>query len=223
MLERNTKKLYFNPGCALSLYKPEKEHEIFAYLKRIFPAIQMHNICCHHNPQLPKGSVIINVCGGCNKRFKTLYDGIETISLWEVIDKLENFPFPDYHGTEISIHDPCPVRGEPAIHQSIRSLLRKMNFRIAEAEAHGTSSICCGDGLYPACSMEELQKAMKKRADSMPAENVAVYCVSCIKSMTIGGKMPCYVIDLLFAEDTNPQETDTKKWHDALEAYIETH
>ena len=223
MLERNHKQIYFNPGCALNLYKPEKEYEILAYLKGIFPAIQMHNICCQHDPQLPKGSIIINVCGGCNKRFQSLYDGIDTISIWEVIDKLEHFPCPNYHGMEISIHDPCPVRGEPAIHQAIRSLLKKMNCTIIEAEDNGAASICCGDSLYPSCSMEEIHIAMKKRADSMPSENVAVYCVSCIKSMAIGGKTPRYMVDLLFDEDTAPPETDTKKWHDALEAYIETH
>ena len=57
----------------------------------------------------------------------------------------------------------------------------------------------------------------------MPCQEVAVYCVSCIKSMAVGGKTPRYLVDLLLGEATDPQETDLVKYHDAIEANIETH
>ena len=57
----------------------------------------------------------------------------------------------------------------------------------------------------------------------MPCQQVAVYCVPCIKSMCIGEKEPRYLVDLLLGEETDHQECDTKKWHDALDAYIKTH
>ena len=116
------------------------------------------------NPQLPDGSIIINVCAGCDRRFRNLYDGISTISLWEIIDKLNNFPFPDYHGMEVSVHDPCPVRNIPVVHMAVRELLQKMNINVIEAEKNGTNSVCCGDSLYPDCDIKKIHTAMKNRA-----------------------------------------------------------
>lgn len=37
----------------------------------------------------------------------------------------------------------------------------------------------------------------------MPCEEVVVYCASCITSMSVGGKRPRYLLDLLFGEDTD--------------------
>lgn len=215
--------LYFNPGCALSLYRPETAEKIMVYLRENFSNVQMHNICCRHDPKLERGSVIINVCAGCSKRFGSLYEGVSTISLWEILDELDNFLFPDYGGMEVSVHDPCPVRSEPNVHRAVRSLLKKMNMRIVEAEHIGTNSVCCGDSLYPGCDREQIHGAMKRRADSMPCEKVVVYCVSCIKAMHTGGKTPCHLTDLLLGKVTDPQECDIGRWHQELDGYIQTH
>jgi hypothetical protein len=64
---------------------------------------------------------------------------------------------------------------------------------------------------------------MKKKATQMPVEEVLVYCVSCAKSMFIGGKRPRYLIDLLFNERTIPKTIDLDKWHQELDAFIESH
>lgn len=64
---------------------------------------------------------------------------------------------------------------------------------------------------------------MKERADSMHCDEVCVYCVSCIKSMHIGGKTPRHLMDLLMGEETDPQEYDTVKWHEQLNEYIDKH
>jgi hypothetical protein len=217
------KNLYFNPGCALQIYSPKSVQKIFRYLKSNYPQIRMHDICCRHDPRLPEGSCIINVCAGCDHRFRTLYPGISTVSLWETIAELDNFPFPDYNGMEISIHDACPVRNTPAVHEAVRTLLKKMNFRIVEAAHHGTNSVCCGDSLYPDCDMEAVLAAMHRRAESMPCENVAVYCVSCVKAMSVGGRIPRYMVDLLLGQPTVPQECDIREWHDELNRYIDAH
>ena len=89
---------WFNPGCALSVYKPHAEEEILKLLNRYFGPVKPHNICCHHDPQLPRGATIINNCAGCDRRFRSLYEGIQTISLWEVLDQLPDLPLPWYDG-----------------------------------------------------------------------------------------------------------------------------
>ncbi len=216
-------KCFFNPGCALSIYKPDAEHKILQILNEYFGTVSLHNVCCHHDPGLEKGATIINNCSGCDRRFRSLYEGIQTISLWEVLDSMKDLPLPDHTGLTLSVHDSCSFRKKPQVHAAVRSLLAKMNIAVIESEFSGTNSICCGDNLYPHVSIEEVTAFQKKRASQMPCEDVAVYCVSCIKSMAIGEKTPHHMVDLVLNEKTEPQETRIDLYHDALKIYIDAH
>lgn len=93
-----------------SIYKPEMENKFIEILNKNYQETVMHKICCLHEPQIEKGSLIINVCAGCDKRFGTLYEGISTISLWEILDELDSFPYPDCQGFKMSVHDACSLR-----------------------------------------------------------------------------------------------------------------
>lgn len=217
------KKTYFNPSCALSIYKPDMESRLLDYLNKNYRETALHKVCCHHDPRLEIDSLIINVCGGCDKRFDSLYDGVSTISLWEVIDSIDSFSFPNYGGFKISVQDACPVREKPQVHQAVRNLLRKMNIEVVETEFHGTRSICCGDGFYQSLPIDQVHQKMTERAQSMPCEDVCAYCISCIKAIYVGGKKPRYLLDLLMGEDTDAQTSDTVKWHEQLATYIEQH
>ncbi|WP_042276432.1 (Fe-S)-binding protein [[Clostridium] dakarense] len=216
-------KTYFNPGCGLSIYKPEMENKILKFLNENYGEVALHKICCYHDPQLETGSLIINVCAGCDRRFRSLYEGISTISIWEIIDGLDEFKYPDYKGLKVSVQDACPVREKPQVHQAVRNLLKKMNIDVAETKFHGTRSICCGDNFYPNLPVEKVNEKMKERASSMPCDDVCVYCISCIKSMHIGGKNPRHLMDLLMGETTDTQIYDTVKWHKQLQDYIDNH
>jgi len=215
--------VYFNPGCALNLYKPDKAETLLALLKTQFADISMHTICCHYDPKVPTGSRIINVCAGCDRRFRTLYEGVSTVSLWEIIDGADDFPFPNYSGTVLSIQDPCPVRERPKVHRAVRGLLEKMKIQVIEPANSGIHSICCGDNFYPALPVDKVHEKMFERGDAMSCDEVCVYCVSCIKSMHIAGKKPRYLLDILMGESTEPQECDTVKWHNRLGEYRALH
>jgi hypothetical protein len=71
--------------------------------------------------------------------------------------------------------------------------------------------------------VDEVKEQMKKRANEMPADNVVVYCVSCSKSMYIGGKNPRYLVDLLFGEDTIVETFEPDDWHGQLNKFINEH
>jgi len=216
-------KCYFNPGCAMSLYKPEAVEEILHLLNRRFLPTQLHTICCRHEPELPTGSTVINNCAGCDRRFRSLYEGVQTISLWEVLDAIPALPLPTYDGMQLSVHDSCSFRKKPQVHAAVRSLLEKMHIEVVESQYAGTKSICCGDNFYGHIPLEEVNAFQKKRASQMPCQDVAVYCVSCIKSMHIGGKTPHHMLDLVLGELTEVQETRLDVYHDELDRYIEEH
>ena len=216
-------KLYFNAGCAMIVQKPEAEQKLFNLLKEYLPTVKLHSICCSHEPNLPAGSTIINNCAGCDRRFRTLYEGIQTISLWEILDTFPTLPLPNYNGIEMSIQDSCSFREKPQVHKAVRNILGRMNINIVEAKNHGTTSICCGDSLFSKISVEKVNEAQKKRAAQMPCDDVVVYCASCIKSMYIGGKNPHHMVDLIFGETTEPNVYETEQWHKQVKEYSSKH
>ena len=217
-------KQVYAPGCAFMLYKPTLAEKIDVFLnEHTGSSILRHSICCRHDPKLEKGTQVINTCAGCDRRFRELYEGVSTVSLWEVLAESVAFPFPDYGGVEMSIHDACPIRTEERVHRAIRKLLQRMNIVIVEPTATRTQSNCCGDSFYDSLPVEQVKEKMRERANEMPRNEVVVYCVSCIKSMYIGGKKPRYVVDLLFGDDTLPGEYEPDTWHGMLKKYIESH
>ena len=213
----------FAPGCALILYKQELVEKIHKILNENMGEMDILTICCKNHPELIPRADVINVCPGCNKRYSQNYEDTTTISLWEVLAESDFFPLPDYNGKEMSIIDTCPTRSEVKIHKAIRTLLKKMNIRLIEPTKTGIKSTCCGDSFYGDIPTEKIKVQMKKRVSEMPVDDVVVYCVSCSKSVFIGGKKPRYMIDLLFNEETIPKTIEPDLWHNELDEYIARH
>lgn len=213
----------FAPGCALMLYKPYLAEKLNAILNENLGSMNQLLTCCKHEPQLNSHTEVINVCPGCDKRYANDYQNTTTISLWEILAGTDFFPLPDYGGRVMSILDACPTREKVSVHQAIRTLLGKMNITIIEPRKTGTRSTCCGDSFYGVIPVEDVKRQMRKRTSEMPHNDVVVYCISCIKSVYIGGKSPHYLVDLLFGEDTLPGTYEPDEWHKELDEYISVH
>ena len=216
-------KKVFSPGCALMLYKPELADKIHEVLNVNCGSMDLLLTCCHHDPNLAIPTEIINICPGCDKRFRNDYKNATTISLWEILATSDFFSFPDYHGQSMTIIDACPTRDQERVHNAIRTVLQKMNINITEPEKTRNKSTCCGDSFYGVIPTEKVKEQMIKKASEMPLDDVVVYCVSCIKSTFVGGKKPHYMIDLLFGEETVSKTYEPDAWHKELDVYIEKH
>jgi len=212
-------KKLFAPGCALLIYKPNLAEKIFVTLKKIYHDIEWHETCCHHSPENCEPVKIINVCPGCNRRYKSLYKDVSTVSLWEIFADMK-VDLPDHTGKRVTVLDACPTANEKNVQKSIRVLLNRMNIAVTEAEQ---PQKCCGDTFYGKIPSDELIRKMKERAGEMPEDNVVVYCVSCVKSTTNGGKRAIYLPDLLFGEETQPGDCDPDRWHKEIDEFIEAH
>jgi Fe-S oxidoreductase len=182
-----------------------------------------HSLCCKHEPGLEQGTRVINVCAGCDRRFRELYDGVSTVSLWEILGASAAFPFPDYQGEEMSILDACPTRNQTRVHDAVRALLQRMNIRVVEPRLTRERGTCCGDSGYGTLPVEKVKGMMRRRAAEMPREDVVVYCISCIKALHIGGRRPRYLVDLLFGQTTGIGAFEPDEWHGMLQAYIDAH
>ena len=213
----------FVPGCAQMLYKPylaERLHELL--VDNIGP-MKMSLTCCKHIPALTPGTKVINICPGCDRRYRENYENSGTISLWEVLVENTFLSLPDFNGRDMTIIDACPTRDQTRVHDAVRTLAKRMNITLIEPKNTRTKSTCCGDSCYGSIPTAQVVEQMKKKASQMPVEEVLVYCVSCAKSMFIGGKRPRYLIDLLFNEETIPETIDLDKWHQDLDVFIDSH
>jgi hypothetical protein len=213
-------KRVYAPGCAFTLYKPELVDRLHTLLNEYLGEMDRLLTCCKNAPPLEPGTEVVSTCPGCDKRYRTNYEDSSNISLWEILAKSDFFPFPDYGGKKMSIIDACPVRDQARVHNAVRSVVRKMNITLIEPRTTRTKSICCGDSYWGLIPTDEVKKQMIKRTSEMPVEDIVVYCVSCSKSVFIGGKTPHYLIDLLFNEETIPQTLEPDQWHKELDDYI---
>ncbi len=213
----------YAPGCGLLIYKPQLAQKTAVFLNRADRTIPDYLTCCRSQPKLETGTRIINTCAGCDRRYRELYQGITTVSLWEILAESSSFPFPDYHGITMSIHDACPTRSEARVYSAIRTLLEKMNITVVEPKHTKAQARCCGDSFYGMLPVAQVKLMMQQRADEMPCAEVAVYCISCIKAMHIGGKKPRYIVDLLFNESTEIGTFEPEAWHRQLQEFIDTH
>lgn len=204
------------------IYKPELAYRIHDLLNSKIGNVEMLNTCCQHDPTSGSPVQIINICPGCDKRFRADYKNCSTISLWEVLADSDWFDFPDYKHRTMTIIDACPTRDQDKVHDSIRKLLLRMNINLIEPEKTRNKSTCCGDSFYGTLPIEKVKEQMKKKANELPLNDVVVYCVSCSCSVLNGDKVPHYLPDLLFGEATLPQ-ANLEKWHDELKIYIEKH
>jgi len=213
----------FAPGCALMLYKPELATKLHKFLCSHYGPMKMLLTCCRHTPHIASGKRVINVCPGCDRRYRENYDQPSTVSLWELLSENDSFKFPDYEAQEMTIIDACPTRDQDRVHNAVRALADKMNISIIEPDRTRRKSTCCGDTFFGSLPTEQVIVKMKEKALQMPAEDIMTYCVSCSKSMFVGGRRPRYLVDLLFGHDTIPKTFEPDQWHRELDAFIDTH
>ncbi|WP_416388383.1 4Fe-4S binding protein [Enterocloster clostridioformis] len=45
----NTENCYFNPGCAMNLYKHDGSNRMLKLLQDLFGEVKSHNVCCRHS------------------------------------------------------------------------------------------------------------------------------------------------------------------------------
>ena len=209
----------YAPGCALILHDQQSTLAMYKLVQKALGQTDYSELCCFYKPNLLKGTEIINTCPGCDQRLKQLYEEFTTQTVWEILAAADHLELPVYDGMTLSIHDACPTRERREVHEAVRKLAHKMKIKLIEPEHSGSSSICCGDSYYGVLSIDQVKQAMQNRADQMPNDEVLVYCVSCVKAISIGGKKPRLLSDLLLGQETVPGVLDLDEWHKQLKEY----
>lgn len=190
----------FAPGCALNRYKPELIEKISRFLQEAAITDGDYMTCCKAEPEIDDATVLITCCPGCSHKFELKLPNAKVLSLWKVLMNTE-FPFPDYHGARMSIHDSCHARqrNSSEMQESARLLCARMNIELIEPEETRDHAVCCGGS---ACDYETRKELAFRRAEAFSQNEVVVYCTGCVRSFSVTGVKPRHLLDLLFEEST---------------------
>ena len=74
-------KKVFAPGCALIIYKPHLAEKLHEMLSENIESMDRLDICCRNKPSLEDGTEVINICPGCDRRYRENYQTSSTVSL----------------------------------------------------------------------------------------------------------------------------------------------
>lgn len=208
----------FLPACSVKLHTPEGSRIIKDYLTTNYD-IEVTGCCKINYKNLTEDDKIVYLCNSCAAHIEESTPS-SMISLWEMIDKDDNFDFPDYGGRKMAIQDCWRSYDRRSQQVAIRSLLEKMNIEVEEMDENFERTRFCGvsalrdlpvingelapkrfiedaGGLFLPHSEEDKQRLMEKHCTEIHSNEVVCYCTSCIEGILLGGKKGYHLLDVL--------------------------
>ena len=194
-------KTLFAPGCALRKYKPELIERVNSFLSEAGLIDGMYLTCCKAEERLIEDVTLITCCPGCSHKFEAMYPNSQVISLWKVLLST-SFPFPNYHGQKMSIHDSCHARNRNSSEMQVSSrlLCERMCITLVEPTCTRDEARCCGGSL--GTDFVKRKEMAISRAKEFSEKDVVVYCTGCVRSFSVTDVAPRHLLDLLFEEPT---------------------
>ena len=213
---------YYFPSCNFTRLRPETSEKAKNFMASAgFRVVG----CCRPGHKVLSGwsDTVVTVCETCSIIIGENRPAARVISLYEFIDGLPDFPFPDYKGERITLQDCYRAKAKEAEKEAVRSVLRKMN--VETVELPGTEEEINFDGSFllgpmrpdnftlapmrfaeikkdmQAKAPEEIDAYLKTYCRRFTTERVACYCNSCLTGLEKGlpeGKRAVHVAELLF-------------------------
>lgn len=200
----------YYPSCNFSAASPATAKKVKAYFEKQMPVAG----CCRVDKrESSPGDIALYICQACRE---TLEDKVKTQSMWEYLDALKDFNFPNLNGQKFYVQDCWRDRNHPEIHEAVRSLLKKMHAEVIEIEHNREKSIFCGNlhyetddprlKNYPNTPLyklpEDLQTSLMQHyaAQFDPKIPVLCYCNRCYECLRMGGATAVHLLDIAFSE-----------------------
>lgn len=216
----------FFPGCSLPGTRPDNTLKTYQYLQEQIDNIGIVLDCCT-KPSHDLGQTeyfhsmfselklyllqnqvqtIIVACPNCHKIVRTYGQEFEIKTVYDVManngfDKNEN------ESGNVVLHDPCPVRFETGIHESVRSIIEAKGLTVTQTPHSKEKTYCCGEGGAVGCMAPDLaQSWTHKRASESSSSKIATYCAGCVNMLSKKAES-FHVLDLVF----EPEKTISGK------------
>ncbi len=209
----------FMPGCALASSSPHLVRAVYDHLSRSLPGMGLLLQCCaapalsdtelfarrhaglEREMEAQGLDTIVTACAQCYATLKKTSPHLNLRSLYAIL--LETgVPDRDHSAMPLAaLHDPCPTRGEQALHRQVRALLAGMRYPWEEFGLNRERTLCCGNGGMLALRDPRKARAMARARCAQTECGVVVsYCQACVDAMRTGGKQGLHLLDLIFSE-----------------------
>lgn len=209
---------YYYPSCKFTAALPEVSKAASSMVEERYGMTVMG--CCRPNHlTMTAEDTAVTICNTCSAICEE-DSPAQVTSIWEVIDRDPDFPFPDYHGEVMTLQDCWRCHDRRAEQEAVRSLLRKMNIQIVELPENFEKTRFCGitlhiplpksngdlapkrfielaDGMFVPKSPEEQERLMKAHCAAITTNKVVCYCTSCRAGILKGGKEAPHLMALL--------------------------
>lgn len=209
----------YYPSCNFTKSSPEGSKRIKDFLKERY-GMKISGCCRPGHKSLTDEDTAVTICQSCSAIIRENVPESKEISLWEILDKDKDFPWPDFKGEKITIQDCWRARDKKSLHDAVRSIMKKMNIEIVELEENYEKSEFCGvfrynpmregnvkiapkyfidemEGKLEFHTEEEQQKLMEEHSKLYTTERIVCYCNSCLRGVTQGGANGVHLIDLI--------------------------
>jgi Fe-S oxidoreductase len=210
----------FFPGCTFPATRHEETLKLFALLQEKYPYLGVVLDCCTKPSHdlgrqaffhamfsemrdfLVQNGVrnVIVTCPNCYKIFSRYGESLKAETVYEILNDNGFAPGRDT-GQTITLQDPCVLRFEPSIQQSIRKMIQQMGFDIVEMPHSGAQTLCCGEGGSVGCVAPELADMWKDlRIREAGDRKIVTYCAGCANRL--GAQHPTFhILDLFLNMD----------------------
>jgi len=210
----------FWPGCALPGTRPGRVVDIYRYIGKQVPSLGLVLDCCFKpSHDLGQEEVfdrefgdrleklkglgvreVLVACPNCFRVFADHGDGIEVRTIYEFLASSLSHTGRILPET-LTLHDPCPIRDEEAIHEAARNILEKKGYTVVDSEMSRSMTLCCGEGGSVFALDPELGRRWAERRAAEPIDHpIVTYCAACYISLSRDA--PVYkLLDLVFHED----------------------
>jgi uncharacterized membrane protein YdjX (TVP38/TMEM64 family)/Fe-S oxidoreductase len=207
----------FFPGCTFTGTRPKTAWALIVYLQEKIPDIGVVLDCCH-KPSHDQGRQeyflkkfgelkrhlqnrgvhrVVVACPNCFKVFKKYGQGLEIVSVYELIVEY-GLPSTPKIEEQCMIHDPCPLRNEAQIQSAIRNLTTAKGVAFDEMQKKPSRTLCCGEGGGVGFVRPEFAKRWGQlRADQSAGKNIVTYCAGCANFLSRYTTV-WHVLDLVF-------------------------
>nr|WP_319493224.1 VTT domain-containing protein [uncultured Desulfobacter sp.] len=221
-LPQNCDTIFF-PGCTLSGTRPKTTWALFETLRAQTPNLGIVLDCCtkpshdlgreHYFQRMFEEMLnflqargikrIWLACPNCYKVFTTYAPNMSVESVYEVL-AYSNPPctFSDestsFKAAPMVVHDPCPLRDQPQVHESVRALLAGMDLSIEKMAFEKKKTLCCGEGGTVGFIDPELARTwIEKRKKTAGNRSIVTYCAGCAGFLNRAAPT-VHLLDLLF-------------------------
>ncbi len=212
----------FFPGCDLPGTRPDKTLRLYKHIKKNLPNLGIVLDCCtmpshdlgrttHFTAMFQEMTgflvtegirKVLVACPSCYDIFSKYGRELSVKTVYEFMAE-HGLPRTGQVTGTVTIHDPCAVRWEEAIHFAVRDLCTRKGLFIEEMPHYGRKTLCCGEGGAVGCVSPGLAKRWGTlRREEANGKQIITYCSGCT-SVLEPVTPASHVLDLVF----EPQAT----------------